>query len=73
MLGAGAAFYIAGSLIRDSVGDVIRNHYPLQEVYSYMGMIALPFVLIVILYTISFIVLVLGTQLSHRRAQRKQK
>lgn len=73
VLGAGAAFYIAGSLIRDSVGDVIRNHYPLQEVYSYMAMVSLPFILIVILYTISFIVLVLGTQLSHRRAQRKQK
>ena len=38
-----------------------------------MAMVSLPFVLIVILYTISFIVLVLGTQLSHRRAQRKQK
>lgn len=72
VLGAGAALYIAGGLIRDPVGDVIRNHYPLQEVYSYMAMVSLPFILIVILYTISFIVLVLGTQLSHRRAQRKQ-
>lgn len=72
VLGAGAALYIAGGLIRDPVGDVIRNHYPLQEVYSYMAMIALPFMLIVILYTISFIVLVLGAQLSYRRAQRKQ-
>lgn len=72
VLGAGAALYIAGGLIRDPVGDVIRNHYPLQEVYSYMAMVSLPFILIVILYTISFIVLVLGAQLSHRRAQRKQ-
>ena len=72
VLGAGAALYIAGGLIRDPVGDVIRNHYPLQDVYSYMAMVSLPFILIVILYTISFIVLVLGTQLSNRRAQRKQ-
>ena len=72
VLGAGAALYIAGGLIRDPVGDVIRNHYPLQEVYSYMAMVSLPFMLIVILYTISFIVLVVGAQLSYRRAQRKQ-
>lgn len=72
VLGAGAALYIAGGLIRDPVGDVIRNHYPLQEVYSYMAMVSLPFILVVILYTISFIVLVVGAQLSHRRAQRKQ-
>ena len=58
--------------LRGPVGDVIRNHYPLQEVYSYMAMVSLPFMLIVILYTISFIVLVLGAQLSHRRAQHKQ-
>ena len=72
VLGAGAALYIAGGLIRDPVGDVIRNHYPLQEAYSYMAMVSLPFILVVILYTISFIVLVLGAQLSYRRAQRKQ-